>query len=251
MSKGKSDKNTDKAGADITPVEKAKAEGPKAQPVKGAPACGLYVAVPPAFAVETLAPQLRHLFYVTNRSPYEKNMHALELAHEINDPAFAQRAEPIIALGKSAGFAVILRGKGKATAKLAQALSADGVLLDELADIVVARGVLGDDAIIGLRCGLSPERADEARDAGADYVSFGYPGREQLPPEEIVKLWAWASEKPVLVEGPVTNDDIDDFVKAGATFFDCGAYIFNHPDGVMQGTVNMLFAIDLALGIQK
>jgi thiamine-phosphate pyrophosphorylase len=211
----------------------------------------LYVVVPPGFVPADVAPQLRHLFYVTNRSAYERNMHALEIAHEVDAPDFAQRAEPVIALGRASGFAVILRGKGDATARLAQALSADGVLLDELEHIARARAILGEDAIIGLRCGLSPERADEARDAGADYVSFGYPGREQLPPEDIVKLWAWSSEKPVLVEGPVTNDDIDDFVKAGATFFDCGGYIFGHPDGVMQGTVNMLYAIDLALGVQS
>lgn len=196
-------------------------------------------------------PQMRHLFFVANRSNYKKNMHVIEIAHEAGVEDFAERAGPVVALARGAGFVAVLRGKGQGVADMARTVQADGVLLDELEDIGTVRECLGMDAIIGLRCGLSPERADEARAAGADYVSFGYPDRGRLPPEDIVKLWAWAADTPVLVEGPLTNDDIDDYIKAGATFFDASSYIFKHPEGVMQGTVNMLFAIDLALGIQS
>lgn len=226
------------------------AEGKKGR-VQGAPTCGLYVVTPPGFTPEDIMPKFRHLFYVANRSGYEKNMHVVEVAHEAGVPEFPERAGPVIALARGAGFVTIIRGKGEAAARIAQVVEADGVLLDELDDIAPVRALLGPDAIIGLRCGLSPERADEARAAGADYVSFGYPDRSQLPPEDIVKLWAWSADTPVLVEGPLTNDDIDDFVKAGATFFDAGHYIFGHAEGIMQGTVNMLYAIDLALGIQS
>lgn len=219
--------------------------------IEGAPACGLYIVVPPAFAPEEIMPRLRHIFFVTNRSAYERNMHVLEIAHEVDSFDFGARAATVAALGKGAGFAVILRGKGAAAAWQAQKIEADGVLLDDPADIAPVRAILGPEAIIGLRCGLSPERADEAREAGVDYVSFGYPDRSQLPPEEVVKLWAWRDETPVLVEGPMTNDDCDEYVKAGATFFDSGSYILDHPDGIMQATANMLFAIDLALGVQR
>lgn len=196
-------------------------------------------------------PQMRHLFFVANRSGYKKNMHVIEIAHEAGAGDFAERAGPVVALARGAGFVAVIRGKGQAVADMARTVQSDGVLLDELEDIATVRECLGMDAIIGLRCGLSPERADEARAAGADYVSFGYPDRGRLPPEDIVKLWAWSADTPVLVEGPLTNDDIDDYIKAGATFFDAGSYIFKHPEGIMQGTVNMLFAIDLALGIQS
>ena len=219
--------------------------------VQGAPACGLYVVIPPHFKLDEVLPHLRYLIFVTKRSHYEKNMHVIEIAHEVASDDFTERAAPLVEMARGGGFVTIVRGKGQKAAEQARALLADGVLLDELDDVQPARELLGMDAIIGLRCGLSPERADEAREAGADYVSFGYPDRSRLPPEDIVKLWAWAADTPVLVEGPLTNDDIDDFVKAGATFFDSGTYILNHADGVMQGTVNMLFAIDLALGIQR
>lgn len=219
--------------------------------VKGAPACGLYIVIPPHFKAEDVMPQLRHVFFVTNRSNYEKNMHVVEIAHEADSDDFAERAGPVIAFARGGGFIAILRGKGQKVALAAQILQADGVLLDDPADMAGVREFLGEDAIIGLRCGLSPERADEAKQTGADYVSFGYPDRSQLPPEDVVKLWAWRDETPVLVEGPMTNDDIDEYVKAGATFFDTGAYILGHPEGVMQGAVNMLYAIDLALGIQS
>jgi thiamine-phosphate pyrophosphorylase len=219
--------------------------------VQGAPACGLYIVIPPHFTPESVMPKMRHVFFVANRSGYEKNMHVVEVAHEVDDDGFAGRAGPVVALARGAGFVAVVRGKGEAAAQMARTLDADGVLLDDPGDVAAARAMLGPDAIIGLRCGLSPERADEARAAGVDYVSFGYPDRSRLPPEEIVKLWAWATETPVLVEGPLTNDDIDDYVKAGATFFDAGSYILGHPEGIMQGTVNMLYAIDLALGLQS
>lgn len=219
--------------------------------VQGAPACGLYIVLPAGFTAEDMIPKLRHLVFVANRSGYQKNMHVIEIAHEAAAEDFAERAGPVVAFGRGAGFVVVIRGKGQKAALQAQTLQADGILLDELEHMAEARSFLGDDAIIGLRCGLSPERADEARAAGADYVTFGYPDRGRLPPEDIVKLWAWAAETPVLVEGPLSNDDIDDYVKAGATFFDATHYIFGHAEGVMQGTVNMLYAIDLALGIQS
>ncbi|MBU0799987.1 MAG: thiamine phosphate synthase, partial [Alphaproteobacteria bacterium] len=219
--------------------------------VREAPDCGLYIAVPPLFKVDELMPQLRQIFLVTKSSPYKMNMHVLEIAHEVDEFDFSERAAVITALGRAAGFVVVLRGKGAAAAWQAQKMEADGVLLDELTDIAPVRDILGADAIIGLRCGLSPERADEAQEAGVDYVTFGYPDRRQLPPEDVVKLWAWRDDTPVVVEGPLTNDEIDDFIKAGATFFDASTYIWDHPEGVMQGTVNMLYAIDLALGVQS
>ena len=45
----------------------------------GAPECGLYIRVPADFSFEDIVPKLRHLFLVTTRSDYEKNMHVLEI----------------------------------------------------------------------------------------------------------------------------------------------------------------------------
>lgn len=58
--------------------------------------------------------------------------------------------------------------------ELAVALGADGVHLGkDDADIERARQMLGADAIIGVSCYDSVERAIEAQRRGADYVAFG------------------------------------------------------------------------------
>lgn len=49
----------------------------------------------------------------------------------------------------------------------------------------------------------------------------------------------------------MTNDYCAFWVRAGAGFIDAGDYIWSHGEGVMKGTVNMLYAIDLALEEQK
>ena len=54
-----------------------------------------------------------------------------------------------------------------------------------------------------------------------------------------------------VIEGPVTNDYCAYYVESGAAFIDAGDYIWGHGKGVMQGTVNMLHAIDLALDDKK
>jgi len=108
-----------------------------------------------------------------------------------------------------------------------------------------ARTALGDDAIVGLGCGLCRATAQRARDVAVDYVSFGLP--DALPPVDLVGWWATLTDTPALVRGPVDNDNAGVFVQAGASFLECGDYILAHPKGILQGTVNMLYAIELAL----
>jgi thiamine monophosphate synthase len=216
-----------------------------------APSCGLYFAIPADFKLEEIMPKFRHVFYVTKASKYKMNMHVIEIAHEVGVDVFEERAHVLSAFAQEARYISIIRGNGVETAELAKRIGADGVILTKLEDIESCRTILGEDAIIGLRCGLSPERAQEAMDAGVDYVSFGYPDRLQLPPADLLKMCPWRDEKPVLIEGPITNDDAADFVEAGAGFLDAYNYIFNLEAGIMQGTVNMLYAIDLALGLEE
>ena len=209
----------------------------------GAPGCGLYVRLPPSFISQDKIRDIRQIFFVTTRSDYERNMHAIEFVHEPDSADFDDRARPLIELVRANGFAAIVRGGAVA----ARRLGADGVLLASAAEIAEARALFGEDGIVGLRCGLSRDRAEEALAAGIDYVSFGYPDGKQLPPEDIISWWAAKTTLPALVEGDLTNDDCDDYIKAGAAFLDASGYILNHPEGIMKGTTNMLYAIDLAL----
>ncbi len=57
---------------------------------------------------------------------------------------------------------------------LARAMQADGVHLGDLdGDPAAARDELGNDALIGVSCYASLERAQAAKSQGADYLAFG------------------------------------------------------------------------------
>lgn len=211
---------------------------------KGAPPCGLYLRIGPDLAMDILVRDLRQIFYVINASAYEKNMHVLEISGPADDAEFAEKASLLFELAKRNGIACIWRG----AAEDAQKLGADGVLcLDKDSFYEAKRAYAGDDnAIVGLYCGTSQELAALAHDDGADFVSFGA-GGPGFPSRDTLRFWSILSDKPALIEGPVTNDYCAYFVQAGAGFIDAGSYIWSHGEGVMKATSNMLYAIDLAL----
>jgi thiamine monophosphate synthase len=212
----------------------------------GAPECGLYIRIADDFMFDDLVPKLRHLFLVTTRSDYEKNMHVLEIPTPRPEEGAVDQVREIANYGRQNGFAVILRGP----AVMMASLQADGVLLEPGGDIAAARAIIGDDAILGLRCAQDRIAATKGAKAGVDYISFSAPGADRLIPPEILAWWSTAHDIPALIEGPITNDDCGAYVRAGATFIDSGSFILNHPKGVMQGAVDMLYAIDLALTSQ-
>ncbi len=210
---------------------------------KGAPVCGLYLKIADGKPFEDAFRDLRETAFVINRSAYEKNLHVLEVGGDPMDVDSTDRLKALVLSGKQNGLVVIVRGH----AGLAFAVEADGVLLDKPEDIAAARAVMGEDAIIGLRCGLSRQTAEAAADEGAvDYVCFAAVAGHILPPESLIGWWSARSEIPALVEGNITNDECGRYVRAGATFIDGTDYVWNHPKGIKQGTVDMLYAIDLA-----
>ncbi|MCB9990036.1 MAG: thiamine phosphate synthase [Rhodospirillales bacterium] len=213
---------------------------------KGAPPCGLWLRVGPDLALDLLMRDLKQIYFTINGSAYEKNMHVLEISGpEINnesDPDFKAKAAVLFAMARDNGMATIYRGD----AAFAHELEADGVLLRDIKDLPAARDLFGEDGIIGMACGLSNEDAAAAYDAGADFVSFGAKNKG-LPSADILTFWTMLTDKPALIEGAVTNDYCGYFVQAGAGFIDSGDYIWGHGKGVMQGTVNMLHAIEIAL----
>lgn len=212
---------------------------------KGAPPCGLWLRAGPVLAPEILLRDLNQIFYVINRSPYEKNMHALELTGDADDPAFREGAQAVFAFARSKGIVPVFRGR----AQDAQSLGAEGVLLQDAAQVAAAKALADDTWIVGVACGLSQQASLAAYDAGADFVTFGT--AEKMPSADIMKMWTILTDRPAVVEGPVDNDHCAYYVAAGAGFIDAGAYIWSHAKGVMQGTVNMLHAIDLALEDKK
>lgn len=201
----------------------------------GAPDCGLYIRIQDDFSVLTLVPELQQIILVTKRSQYKKNMHVIEWPAKAVGPDGIEHIQELVEFAQKGGFVSLLRGDAVA----AQATKADGVLLDTIDEIAAARALLGGDAIIGLRCAAEQDR-ERVIALGLDYVAL------PLSPQMIAK-WSTQVDLPVLADGELTNNDAAIYVAAGATFLNASSYILNHPQGVMQGTVDMLYAIDLAL----
>ncbi len=218
-----------------------------ASPVKrGAPACGLYLRLPHDAVPEKIIAELRQIFLVINRSPYEKNMHVLEI--EIHDAPSAEAraaAELFTAFARQNGMTALVRGQPL----LAKECGADGVIVSSASALGTARGIFGEDGIAGLACGLSSDAMDEALRLEADFISLG--SANSPPPAALLQRWMARSEKPVLAEGVTSDAQCVYYAQAGATFLDALPYIMNEPRGVMQGTVNILDAIEEALAQQR
>ncbi|RKZ37965.1 MAG: thiamine phosphate synthase [Gammaproteobacteria bacterium] len=112
---------------------------------------------------------------------------------------------------------------------LALQVGADGVHIGKNdVELSTARAVLGKDAIIGVSCYNQLTKAQQAINAGADYVAFGRFFSSRTKPEAV-----WCSvEKlrqarkmfhcPLVAIGGITPDNGAELIKAGA---DCLAVI--------------------------
>lgn len=140
---------------------------------------------------------------------------------QIIEPAVAK---PLVELAQSKTIAALL-ANDVATAK---AVGADGVHLawrPEIEDAYEsARSALGPDAIVGVDAGISRHDAMTLGEAGADYVAFGrmtdaYTQEEARETQhELVTWWAEIFLVPVVALVSATQDDVAEFVHAGADF---------------------------------
>ena len=204
---------------------------------------GLYIKLGPDYAMDILTKDLKQIALVINHDKHKRNMHAIELAVNEDDEEFKDKAKALTGFAKHNGIAVVLRGHPE----LAQEIEAEGVLLEDWDLLDAAREIFGHDkGLIGLYCENDPDKSAAAFDADVDFVSFGMK-KGGLPAVEALKFWNMLTPKPAVVEGPVTNDHAAYYIENGAGFLSAADYIWSHPKGVMQGTVNMLHAIELAL----
>lgn len=207
--------------------------------------CGLYLVLPDDWENETFFMTLRDLFRALNASSYSKNNHVIELRHENtqNDPLFVEKAVALATFARSRGMVFVVAND----TTLAKQCSADGVMLSDATGIKQARAAMGDDAIIGVRCGLSKQAAEAALMQGADYISFSDAARGYVDPE-VIRWWVDKTNIPCLAEGRYTSEDCPFYVQAGAYLIEASHYIWGHEGGVMQGVVDMNHAIDRAAG---
>ena len=123
-------------------------------------------------------------------------------------------------------------------ATLAAELDADGVHLGEHDGAIAdARAVLGRDAIIGVSCYDSLQRAREAAAAGADYLAFGAffpsatkPAARRADPALLRDSAALG--RPRVAIGGITPDNAPGLVAAGADLLAVIGGVYDAPDPV-------------------
>lgn len=119
---------------------------------------------------------------------------------------------------------------------LAAGIRADGVHLGEDdADIADARAKLGNDAIIGVSCYDSIDRARDCAANGADYLAFGSffasptkPNARRATPALLTA--ARTIQLPVVAIGGITPDNAPSLLNAGADFIAVVSGIFSADD---------------------
>jgi len=125
--------------------------------------------------------------------------------------------------------------------ELAVEIGAAGVHLGEDdGDVALARQRLGADAIIGVSCYDSLDRAHAAAEAGADYLAFGAffasPTKPNARRATIELLRAAKSlGPPVVAIGGITSDNASPLIEAGADFVGVISGIFA-ADDIEQAT---------------
>jgi thiamine-phosphate pyrophosphorylase len=151
-------------------------------------------------------------------------------------------ATAIMPLCQEFGISFILNDN----AQLAKELGADGVHLgQEDGNVLEARALLGEAAIIGVSCHASRHLAMEAGDNGADYVAFGafYPTTSKsaealqhwgTPDHEILSWWVEVAELPCVAIGGITPDNAAPLIAAGADFIAVISSVWHHPQGAVH-----------------
>ncbi len=108
-------------------------------------------------------------------------------------------------------------------------------------EIAIARERLGADAIIGVSCYDSLDRAEAAAEAGADYLAFGSFFASPTKPNarratlRVIARRANRSALPLVAIGGITPDNASPLIDAGADFIAviCGIFA---ADDIEQAT---------------
>lgn len=194
----------------------------------GSPPCGIYIRISDFSNMLDAIGWVRKLAFVINRSSgYEKNMTVVELVYT---KEAEERIRDLIPIIQDNGLVSIVRGSY-------DPLGADGVLLENIEDVKKARQAKDDDAIVGVVC-HDKETADKAIALEVDYVS--------LPADPaFIRAFSAKTEIVCLASGEAINpENCGVLAEAGAGLVDVGDYILNHEKDIMQGTVNVLHALE-------
>lgn len=212
----------------------------------GSPPCGLYIQMKSSELIDSSLTTMRQFAMTINRgSGYKKNFTIVEFVLDDTTDTAREKISALVEVAQTDGLVAIIRDDYKAAA----AMDADGVIVGSIEEIKQARDLLGEDKIYGLSCDTSKELAQQAIEAKLDYVEFG--SADKAPSTDLLSWWSTAYDHPCLARGPITNDNAGSYARAGAGFVDATNYISTQEKGTMQGTVNMLYALELVVEGQQ
>ena len=185
----------------------------------------LYLITPTAFEPEVFAPRLATLLDAIDIACVR-----LALAAE-DESALSRAADQCREVAHARDVPLVIDRH----IQLVERLGLDGVhLSDGARSVRDTRKTLGADAIIGAHCGASSHDGMSAGEAGADYVGFGPVGESGLgdgtqAERDLFAWWSQMIEVPVVAEGALTRDLIENFAPV-TDFFAIGPEIWGAED---------------------
>ena len=168
---------------------------------------------------------------------------------DVNDDVIRRTADILRPITQDRDVAFVINDRPD----LARETGSDGVHVgQDDASYAEARGLLGNDAIVGVTCKASRHLAIEAAEAGADYVAFGaFFGSTtketsvQATPD-ILEWWSETTSVPCVAIGGITSMNCGPLVTAGADFLAVISAVWAHPDNPLTAMTEFKSAIEVA-----
>jgi thiamine-phosphate pyrophosphorylase len=168
---------------------------------------------------------------------------------DVNDDVIRRTADILRPITQDRDVAFVINDRPD----LARETGSDGVHVgQDDASYAEARGLLGNDAIVGVTCKASRHLAIEAAEAGADYVAFGaFFGSTtketsvQATPD-ILEWWSETTSVPCVAIGGITSMNCGPLVTAGADFLAVISAVWAHPDNPLTAMTEFKSAIEAA-----
>lgn len=190
--------------------------------------CRLYLVTPPAFELYPFKAILTSALEAGDVASVQLRLKG------VGDDEIRRATELLMPVARSSGAAFLINDRPD----LAAELGADGVHIgQEDAPYAEARGLVGNDAIVGVTCHASRHLAIQAAESGADYVAFGsfFPTATKEPSARVdVEMLGWWSELmavPSVAIGGITVQNARPLIAAGADFLAVCAGVWSHAQG--------------------
>jgi len=204
--------------------------------------CKLYLISPPKFELDEFAHDLKDAFKGGEVAAFQlrmknKDMTTGQLIAPPDEDDVRRAIEVLKPICKENDCVFILNDNPR----LAAETGCDGVHLGE-DDMSVkeARGIVGNNMVIGASCYASKDLAFMAAEQGADYVAFGAFYETQTktpkgrPTPEIIEFWSNFTNLPCVAIGGIKTNNALPLVKAGADFIAVVTGVWGHEKGIQQ-----------------